>query len=234
MARCEPQRRLAGLERATSIEGPTWRLTDLRGVDPIVLRDAARPVTAAFKAGRISGLSGCNQFFGTYTVDGDRVVIGQLAGSMMACAEPSMKLERAVHAALAGTFRYTLADNRMTLASGAAPVLTFQAEPAPALEGVTWKVTGFNNGRQAVVSPLSGTTLALTFKAGFVEGSAGCNTFRAKYTAEAGPRRSRAWRAQARASCSRSASSSRRWNRQRPGASWASCSTCIVQTASAC
>jgi heat shock protein HslJ len=32
---------------------------------------------------------------------------------------------------------------------------------------------------------LSGTALSVTFKEGFVEGSAGCNTFRATYTAQA-------------------------------------------------
>jgi len=172
-------------EAATSIEGTIWRLTDLRGLDPRVLRDATRPVTAGFKAGRISGFSGCNQFFGSYTLDRDRVVIGPLAGSMMACGDPSMKVESAVHAALAGTFRYVLADDHLTLLSGTEPVLTFQAEPAPTLGGVTWKITGFNNGRQAVVSPLSGTALSVAFKEGFVEGFAGCNTFRATYTAEA-------------------------------------------------
>ena len=176
------RRRAGGRE---SIEGPIWRLTDLRGLDPRVLRDATRPVTAGFKAGRISGFSGCNQFFGPYTLDRDRVVIGPLAGSMMACEEPAMKVENAVHAALAGTFRYVLADRRLTLLSGTEPILTFQEEPAPTLEGVTWKITGFNNGRQAVVSPLSGTTLSVTFKGGWVEGFAGCNTFRATYTAEA-------------------------------------------------
>jgi len=93
--------------------------------------------------------------------------------------------ENAVHAALAGTFRYVLADRRLTLFSGTEPSLAFEAEPAPALEGVTWTVTGFNNGRQAVVSPLSGTSLSLTFKGGRVEGFAGCNSFRATYTAEA-------------------------------------------------
>ena len=114
-------------EATASIEGPTWRLTDLRGLDPGVLRDMTRPVTAGFKAGRISGFSGCNQFFGPYTLDRDRVVIGPLAGSMMACEQPAMKVENAVHAALAGTFRYVLADRRLTLFSG--------TEPDPGLRG---------------------------------------------------------------------------------------------------
>ena len=172
-------------EAAMRLEGPIWQLTNLRGLDPGVLRDGTRPVTARFKAGRISGFSGCNQFFGTYTFDRDRVVVGPLAGSMMACEEASMAVENAVQAALVGTFRYILADHGLTLFSDAEPILTFQAQPAPTLEGVTWKITGFNNGRRAVVSPLLGTTLSVAFKGGVVEGYGGCNTFRATYTADA-------------------------------------------------
>lgn len=168
-----------------SIEGPIWRLTELRGFDPVALQDAKRPVTAGFNAGRLSGFSGCNQFFGPYTVERDRVVIGPLAGSMMACEPPAMTIERAVHTALTGTFRYVLAQDKLTLLSGNDAVLTFRIEPAPVLEGVTWKVTGFNNGRQAVVSPISDTVLSVTFRQGSVEGFAGCNTFRASYTVQA-------------------------------------------------
>jgi len=47
------------------------------------------------------------------------------------------------------------------------------------------KITGFNNGRQAVVSPLLGTTLSVAFKGGFAEGFSGCNTYRARYTTDA-------------------------------------------------
>lgn len=165
-----------------TIEGPTWRLSSLRGLDPSALRGAIRPVTARFKAGSVSGFAGCNHFFGTYTLDRDRVVIGPLAGSLMACPQASMVVENAVHAALVGTFRYLLADQGLTLLSAAEPILTFAAEPAPTLEGVTWKITGFNNGRHAVVSPLLGSTLSVSFKEGFVEGFAGCNTYRASYT----------------------------------------------------
>ncbi|HSQ00164.1 MAG TPA: META domain-containing protein [Candidatus Dormibacteraeota bacterium] len=66
--------------------------------------------------------------------------------------------------------------------SDSEPALVFTAAPPPRIEGVTWEVTGYNNGRQAVVSPLIGTTLTLSFQNGAVVGSAGCNTFRATYT----------------------------------------------------
>lgn len=176
---------LGTIAAAMTIEGPIWRLTSLDGLDPGMLRGAMRPVTARFNAGRIDGFSGCNSFFGAYTIDGDRVVIGSLGGTMMACPDAPMAVETAVKRALAGTFRYTLADRHLTLDAGAAPVMVFQMEPAPVLEGAAWKVTGFNNGRQAVVSPLPGTTLSLTFKGGTVAGFGGCNSFRAKYTATA-------------------------------------------------
>ncbi len=175
----------AGVPLAPTLDGATWRLASLRGVDAGALRGAAQPVTATFKAGRVTGFSGCNRFFGGYTVERDRVTIGPLAGSMMACDEPAMALERAFQSALAGTFAYAIAGGRLTLRNDAEPVLVFEALPAPTLEGVTWKITGFNNGRQAVVSTRSGTTLTMAFARGTVTGSAGCNRFHATYTADA-------------------------------------------------
>lgn len=171
---------------AASIEGPTWRLTALRGLDAQALQGAEEPVTARFQDGRVSGFSGCNRFFSGYMLDGDRIVIGQLAGSMMMCSEPMMALERAVTRSLGGTFDYSVTAQTLILRHGTEPVLTFEAQPAPTLEGVTWKVTGFNNGRQAVISPLQGTELSITFADGAVTGSAGCNTFHAPYTAGPG------------------------------------------------
>lgn len=61
-------------------------------------------------------------------------------------------------------------------ASGEA--LTFRAERAPALEGVTWNVNGDNNGRQAVLSVIAGSALTITFGDGEVQGERGCNAFR--------------------------------------------------------
>jgi len=176
---------VAAAPPAASIEGPIWRLVELRGLAPSALAGGEQPATARFRGGRIDGFSGCNRFFGGYTLEGDRVVIGQMAGSMMMCPEPAMTLEHAVTSGLAGTFRYTVTGDRLILRAGDEPILTFQAEPPPRLEGVTWEVTGFNNGRQAVVSTLAGTALSLTFKDGAVSGTAGCNTFHAPYTATA-------------------------------------------------
>lgn len=170
---------------AAGIEGPTWSLTGVQGLDPNLLPTGPQAVTAKFEGGRVSGFSGCNRFFGSYTLKPDHLVIGQLAGSMMACEGNAMKVEGAVHKALAGTFRPVLTGERLELMSERGEtVLSFKAEPKPSLVGLRSAVTGFNNGRQAVVSPLLDTTIAMSFGDGMVRGFAGCNTFQATYKAD--------------------------------------------------
>jgi len=74
-----------------ALEGPTWQLAVPAAQRPGVADNEKRTPTARFEGGRVSGFSGCNQFFGPYALDRDRVVIGPLAGSMMACEPPAMK-----------------------------------------------------------------------------------------------------------------------------------------------
>ncbi len=154
---------------AMTIEGPTWRLTAI---------GSWKPDTAG-RTGR-----GCNQFFGGYTIDGDRISFAPLAGTMMDCPPPAMALEKTVQGTLAGTVRYAIDGDRLTLTPAAGATLAFQAEPAPTLAGVVWHVSVFNNGRDAVVGLLAGTALTLSFGDGMVQGHAGCNSFRAPYTTD--------------------------------------------------
>lgn len=170
------------------IEGPVWRLTALRGLDAKQLAAVREGVTARFDGGRLQAFAGCNQLVGSYAIDGDRVTLPALAGTMMACPAPVMAVEDAFKKALAGRLAFAVADGRLTLtaAGDSEPLLTFAAAPAPRLDGITWEVTGFNNGRHAVVSPLNGTTLTLAFQRGSVGGSGGCNSFRAPYKLDGG------------------------------------------------
>lgn len=161
-----------------TIEGVTWRLVSLPGHD---LGGPERQVTLRFEAGRVQGFSGCNRFMGGYTVDRDHLTLGQLAGTLMACPGAGMAVESAFKAALAGTLRYGIAGNRLTLTPASGTPLLFDLEPEATLEGVKWEVSGFNNGRQAVVGTVLGTTLTLSFQNGTVAGSSGCNTYRASY-----------------------------------------------------
>jgi heat shock protein HslJ len=169
-----------------ALDGPLWQLTRLRGQDAQALAGLPTGVTVRFEAGQVQGFGGCNQFAGGYTIEGDRLTLPPLAGTMMACAPPLMAIETAFMGAFTGVLRYRVAEGRLTLTaeSETDPKLVFAAAPPPRFEGIAWEVTGFNNGRQAVVSPLVGTTLTVSFQDGSVAGHAGCNSFRATYTRE--------------------------------------------------
>jgi len=165
------------------IEGRRWRLAGTQGIEAD-LRAASAPASARFSDGRIDGFGGCNHFTGAYTLDGDRLAIGSLAATMMACPPATMALETAVTRALTGTFRVDVRERTLTLTAPTGHVLAFEEARDPALDSGKWTVTGFNNGRQAVVSPLGKTKLWVQFAQGNVRGHAGCNTFRATYTVD--------------------------------------------------
>lgn len=167
-----------------ALEGTTWKLAAAKGID-VDLANAEQPVTARFEGGRVQAFSGCNRIMGGYKLDAERLVIESLATTMMACPEPVMRLENALTPALAGSFRVALAQGSLTLTSDTGAVLIFSEEAPPKFEGVRWQVTGYNNGRQAVVSPLVGTKLSVAFQDGSVGGFAGCNTFRGPYRVDA-------------------------------------------------
>jgi heat shock protein HslJ len=103
---------------------------------------------------------------------------------MMACPEARMAVEKGFLDALSGKHGAAISGARLTLTPASGSPLVFQAEPEPRLEGFTWKVTAFNNGRHAVVGLVTNTTLTLSFENGMVRGSSGCNTFRAPYTSD--------------------------------------------------
>jgi heat shock protein HslJ len=180
----------AGQTESTALEGATWRLVDLPGQAPATLAKLERGLTARFEAGRVTGFAGCNTFMGTYTLKENRLTVGALAGTMMACPEPAMTLERAFHAGMGGMggmkgpFSYTITGNRLSLKADSGAVLAFEKEAPPTLAGGSWEVTGYNNGRQAVISPATGTKMTVAFEKGTITGQSGCNTFRAPYSTE--------------------------------------------------
>lgn len=166
------------------VEGPVWRVEALSGQDANALAAARPGLSVRFEAGRVEGFSGCNRFAGSYTLEADRIHFGPLAGTLMACGEPATALENAFRSVLAGAPRFALAEGRLSLTADSGTTASLREAPAPNLEGVAWEVTGYNNGREAIVSPQLGTALSLSFEDGEVTGSSGCNSFHASYTQE--------------------------------------------------
>jgi heat shock protein HslJ len=141
-------------------------------------------VTAIFGAdGTLSGSGGCNRYSAPYAVEGNKIQIGLALSTMMACAEPIMAQEQAYLAALAQAATYRIEGAQLELRDADGALLAaYTHQPATALVGPTWLLTGYNNGKQAVVSVLADTEVTALFgEDGTLSGSAGCNRYNAPY-----------------------------------------------------
>lgn len=105
------------------LTGPEWTVTAIDGVapagekPPVIL--FTRDSVAGEKGAAISGYSGCNRFFGTYSLaPGGKIDIQIRGTTKMACVGPRMELERRILAALdAMAFVEWRNDRTMTMAS---------------------------------------------------------------------------------------------------------------------
>jgi heat shock protein HslJ len=162
-----------------------WVLDNINGdVVPAEVR-----ITLQFDAATsgFSGSGGCNNYFGTFTLEGENLSFGEGIGStMMACGEPAMSTEAAYFDALPRVTRYHLNEGTLILLDADSnKLLTFNADTPPTLAGSSWDVLMYNNGREAVVGTLADAPISLTFgEDGTVFGNASCNNFNGGYTIE--------------------------------------------------
>jgi heat shock protein HslJ len=164
------------------LDGTAWILAALPGRPALT---GAAP-TLAFADGRAQGSDGCNRYGLSVAVKGPSITFGPRGMStQMACSDEVMKQAESFIGALNGARTYRVEAGRLQLLGADGAVLaTFAAQPTT-LAGTRWQVTGINNGRQALVSLLGGTTVTMAFDTeGRVSGSAGCNQFNARYEAE--------------------------------------------------
>ncbi len=74
------------------LAGSEWRPTEIDGT-PVAAEPA---IFLQFDGdGEVNGNSGCNRFFGTFTLDGDAIAFGPIGTTRMACPQPVMDLELA-------------------------------------------------------------------------------------------------------------------------------------------
>src|SRR5262245_18266672 len=168
-----------------TLEGTYWLLGE------IVNGDATTPVASGTNASLIltdgsgGGSGGCNQFVASYELSGDSLSFGEIASTLMACDDATMALEDQYFAALGLVAGYAIDGSALTLTDAdGATVLTYAAAPPATVEG-PWYVTGYNNGAEAVVSPVIGAEPSISFHPdGTVEGFGGCNSFGGGYSVD--------------------------------------------------
>jgi putative lipoprotein len=151
------------------------------------------PITGTFLTllvgsdGTLTGSSGCNHYFGSYTLDGSTVKVSPLASTKAACPNSDIQnQETQFLAALQMAEGYTKDANGLTLTNtsklSGGTVVT--AVPAHTSDYVgSWQAVGINSGNGSLNPPAAGRPVTATFRAsGQVEGSTGCNAFSGPYT----------------------------------------------------
>jgi heat shock protein HslJ len=167
-----------------ALEGVEWHLAE-SSVSSSDL--AATGITASFEGGQMSGFSGVNQYSGGFTAKSDgSFSAGPLASTMMAGPEPLMTAEAAYLKLLEDADTFAIEDGTLTLGSTGGATLVFEQAEAVELPGSSWVVTGYNNGKEAVVSPVVDSELTIEFGTdGTVAGSGGVNRFNGPFQSTA-------------------------------------------------
>ena len=176
LAACAP----AGSQADGELTGKVWVLDSLNGAAPV----ANTTITAEFTDdGNVGGSAGCNRYSGQYTVSGSSIQFTEsIASTMMACDGPIMDQESAYFQALGAAKSFVIGADQLTLSDeGGKELATFTAQ-SQSLEGSSWQVISYNNGKQAVTSVLIGSELTADFGTdGKLTGSAGCNNYNGGY-----------------------------------------------------
>jgi len=169
------------------LEGTRWTLTGYvkEGIPAQPL--SGTEITLEFGTDhRIGGSAGCNLYFAPYEVSGTGITIGQAGSTEMYCSTPGVMEQESTYLVLLSTVKsVTVDDNNLTLSDAqGTPVLSFAkiVPPLPEpLVGTTWRLESFHTA-DTVSSVISGTTITAVFEEdGRVTGSAGCNTYFARY-----------------------------------------------------
>lgn len=104
-----------------SLRNTYWKLTHL-GDTPTRTAERQREAHLIFAAHeqRVSGGGGCNRIAGGFDLDGDKLRLSRIAGTMMACLE-GMDQERLFLQSLGAVHRYRISGDQLELldASGA-------------------------------------------------------------------------------------------------------------------
>ena len=96
------------------LEKTYWKAIELDG-KPVPASASTREVHILLGGtGRVGGSDGCNRIIGSYTLSGDGIKFGALAGTQMACPDTA-DTERGLRRALSGAARWSIAGDRLEL-----------------------------------------------------------------------------------------------------------------------
>ena len=103
---------------ALSLEGTEWHLSGIVEGEVMVGSSIDNGITLQFVNGQIGGNSGCNSYSANYTLDGEKLSLGEITSTLMACDEAVNQRETAFLTALGKVVGYQLDRSSLTLLDG--------------------------------------------------------------------------------------------------------------------
>ena len=165
------------------LTGVVWKWTkslynDGKTVTPV---DPNRYLVEFLADGTLSITADCNRVGGTYKTEGNHLTITLGPSTLVACPPDSQAPEFTQQLGEVASYLFN-GDNlvlEFKLDSGS---MTFAPSAPNGLAGSTWTVVNYNNGKEAVITPIVGTNISMDFGAdGTVSGVSGCNNYSGKY-----------------------------------------------------
>jgi len=179
-----------GATASSGLSGSQWVMRGFSAaggpVHDYVLAPTGPPQLGFGEAGKLSGTTGCNSFGGTYEETADSLTIAVGAVTTAACGSPATALqEKEVLAALPLVAAYTSTGPRLKLLDREGRTLLSYVAVVASLPGTSWRATGINNGKGAVVTVTGTRDVTATFDPDRrMTGDAGCNTYGGPYVIE--------------------------------------------------
>jgi heat shock protein HslJ len=116
----------AGPSSGDALAGTSWVLVAYGEARPI----PGTTITANFEDGQLRGSAGCNTYFGSYQVSGDKIRVGDMAMTEMACLEPAgvMEQEQVFAEFMRNAQSFRLVDGQLQIFRPDGRALTFDPQ----------------------------------------------------------------------------------------------------------
>lgn len=108
-----------------------WKLILINDTEVTVADNQREPHITFNAENRVSGSDGCNRLMGSYLLEGDKLTLGEMAGTKMACAEGAEQTQ-AFNEALTKVAGYTVHGDQLELRDASGLVVArFKAVALP-------------------------------------------------------------------------------------------------------
>jgi len=164
-----------GQDGSETPEGVEWSLSQYPSDGALVDVSDGVEATLLLEDGAASGNAGCNQFNGSYSIDGSTISFdAEIATTLMACDGDAQVVESAYLAALPTVSSWSIADGVLQLSGAdASPLLVLGDPVIDVAQGDIDRILATLDALQAQVAALDGRVAELEAADGSGDGSPG-------------------------------------------------------------